>query len=162
MWGTELSFQVGSETNRDIMVQRWGISVFCTSLWDMQNWWEGWLIAVQMINDLTHADKISPAICCVQNIYSYAHVLVILDCMLEILRTFKNHNCIWISLDSWHQIGKLKYWSWFHFCYRHIHLMLWDPSCHKYFYFVNVQYMTNIRSLKMSILGTSDKENGKW
>lgn len=66
-----LSFQVGSETNRDIMVQRWGIYAFCTSLWDMKNWWEGWLIAVQMINDSTHADKISPAIFYVQNIYSH-------------------------------------------------------------------------------------------
>lgn len=65
-------FHLGSKTNSDIMVQRWGIYVFCTALWDLRNWCEGWLIAVQLINDSTHARKIWPAIRFVQNIHSRA------------------------------------------------------------------------------------------
>ncbi len=95
-------FQVGPETNRDIMVQRWGIYVFCAPLWDLQNWWVGWLIAVQMINDSTHADEISPAVSNVQNIHSHTRAVVVLDCiLLEILRPFKNHSSLGLLAAHW-------------------------------------------------------------
>lgn len=71
-------FQVGPETNRDIMVQRWGIYAFCSPLrlTTCRIDGGGWLIAVQMTNDSTYADKISPAICNVQNIHTATHMLL--------------------------------------------------------------------------------------
>ena len=96
-------FHVGSDTNRDTVLQHWGIYVFCTALWDLQNWWEGWLMAAQMINDSTRADKIWPAICLssVQNVHRHtnAALLLLLSCtLLGKWKLFKRHNFIWSSL----------------------------------------------------------------
>lgn len=46
------------------------------------------MIAAQVINDSTHADKISPVVCSVQNMHPATRML--LDCtLLGILRIFK-------------------------------------------------------------------------